>query len=306
MGRLVHTLRRRDAHEPELRSEKSEVGIEAARPSTSDSSLLNPTIDWPFIEVPEASASRPIVAPTPLAQSMPRAVTVNGSTEPPEVHFHRRPALPPTTPAGIASDLVLWREPTGPAAIQFRQVAEAIRIALSAENLRTLLLLPLEASPQQMAPAANLALAMAESGGKTLLVDANPHSGQLHRLFGLAAAPGWTELLNAMPSPQTIQDTGWYCLHLIAAGNRLVGAASPLQGEKLRGIVDELRSRYDLLLLQAPPWTTGGMTAVLSHLCDAVCLLLGKKQVDQPAETRCLDALRSERLRVLGSVVAGQ
>jgi hypothetical protein len=110
-------------------------------------------------------------------------------------------------------------------------------------------------------------------------------------------------VIHGLPPSQAIQDTGWNRLDLLAGGNRLAGTASPLLGEKIRRLVDELVSQYDVLLLQGTPWSSSGMAAVLPHVTSAVCLLLEKEQVDQSAEARCLETLRAQRVRVVGAVV---
>jgi len=303
MGRLLETSKRRPVQESGVRNQESEVSPSPARPATAASPPPAPESDWPFIEVPETHPRATSTAAPSADKRPPQAAQVNGSAQPPVVSFQRRQPSPADAISSFGTELMVGREPGSAAAMQYRQVAENLRTALKAENLRSLLLLPLDAATSPAPTAVNLALALAEAGATILLIDAGRSVRPTSEMLGLAAAPGWAEVVQGMLPAHAIQDSGWHRLHVLAAGNRLAGSTSPLHGDKMGGLLDDLRSRYDLLLLLAPSHATGGLSALLPHLCDAVCLLLDKKQVDQPAEANCLKTLRSERVRVLGSIV---
>lgn len=303
MGRLLETLRRHDSaralpvETPQPLADSSEQ-----QPSTSANGPppLDPaeTLEMPFIEVPEVHSARPIPA-----ASVPPAVHPNGSAGQPAVRFVEAAAAGRPPASEVSPELIVWSQPVSPAAAQYREVAAALKPLLSAANPHGLLFLPLTSSAKHTPAAINLALALADGGQRVLFVDADTRSRRAALLLGLATAPGWTDVLHGLPTTQAIQDTGWNHLHVLAAGNRLADSVSPLYAERMRLIFSDLCSRYDLVLMQAPPWSTGGIAAVLPHLCNAACLLLDKQQADQPAELSCLEALHSQHVRVVGSVV---
>jgi Mrp family chromosome partitioning ATPase len=252
----------------------------------------------PFVEVPEAPSTS-----AAAISSTASIVHRNGNDEKTVVRFVDAAPWHPLPPSKVAAELIIWHEPASPAASHYRNVASALRPLLASENARSLLLLPVEPLSDHVIAVLNLALAVAEKRERTLLIDACPDGRGLAERLGIAAAPGWTDVLYGLPPKQAIQDTGWHRLHLLAAGNRLAGASSPLLGERMRGVMEEMHAHYDLVLLQTARCSAGGASAVFPYLCDAVCLILDKRQVGQPAENHCLEALRAERIRVIGSVV---
>src|SRR5439155_559148 len=69
--------------------------------------------------------------------------------------------------------------------------------------------------------ASNLALAFADAGSRTLLVDGDIRCGRLHRVRKLARKPGLTDLLAGDATPeQVLQGTPYRTLTLLAAGTR--------------------------------------------------------------------------------------
>jgi len=304
MGRLLETLRRRDSARAQPEGTPCPP-IEAPEPLAKPVEVTPPrelaeAVEMPFIEVPEETSARPVSIPiaTPAAER-------NGAAEAMTVTFVEAAPLPPLPQSNVSRELCVWHESTSAAASHYRQVSAGLRSLLAAEKAWKLLFLPLERRSSAAPAAVNLALALAESEPRLLLIDGDSHGRRVAEMLGSATAPGWTDVVHGLPLPQAIQETGWKRLHLLGAGNRLAGALSPLEGDKMRGILHALKSHYDLVLMYGSPWSAGGVSAVLPHLCDAVCLLLEKQEVDQLAETRCLEALQSQGIRVIGSVVLG-
>jgi Mrp family chromosome partitioning ATPase len=249
----------------------------------------------PFFEYPEEPAARPVTkeCPSPAPPPAPAAMTYEPGTQP-----------VPRTPATIGKDLVVWREPRSALADQYRRLCAAMTPQLTAGQVQVLLLPALEVNLRATIAVANLALALAEQRQRPLLlIDADPQGGQMALLFGLAAAPGWTELMAGMPLPQVVQESGWPRLHVIAAGNRLASARPALRGEQLAGLWPQLRQQYELVLVSPPAWHGSTAPAVLAHYCDATCLLISKTHAGQPLERTCLDALQREGIRFLGSIL---
>ena len=92
----------------------------------------------------------------------------------------------------------------------------------------TLLLATPVAYPEYATAAANVAIAAAQSGTPTILVDADLHAPGLQQRFGLAKSDGLAELLNA--ETVTTQDIGASLQQTFVPNLRLLGTGNASEG----------------------------------------------------------------------------
>ena len=154
--------------------------------------------------------------------------------------------------------------------------------------------------------ASNLAICMAQSGRKVLLIDADLRRPSQHTLHGLPRSPGLTEVLNdQMPFHQAVQQTEIDNLDFLAAGAEVSYPAELLATDRLGTLLRELRQAYDLVLLDTSPLLVVTDPSVIAVVIDGILLIV------RAAVTRRLDAERSQDLLkaletpVLGLVING-
>ena len=154
--------------------------------------------------------------------------------------------------------------------------------------------------------ASNLAICMAQSGRKVLLIDADLRRPSQHTLHGLARSPGLTEILNdQMPFHQAVQQTAIENLDLLATGAEVSYPAELLAKDRLGTLLSELRQAYDLVILDTSPLLVVTDPSVIAVVIDGIVLIV------RAAATRRLDAERSQDLLkaletpVLGLVING-
>ncbi len=154
--------------------------------------------------------------------------------------------------------------------------------------------------------ASNLAISMAHSGRKVLLIDADLRRPSQHTIHGLPRSPGLTEVLNdQMPFHEAVQQTAIENLDFLAAGAEVSNPAELLATDCLGALVRELRQAYDLVLVDTSPLLAVTDASVIAVVMDAILLVV------RAAVTRRLDAERSQDLLraletpVLGLVING-
>lgn len=154
--------------------------------------------------------------------------------------------------------------------------------------------------------AANAALSFAETGERVCLVEADLRTAGALPAFGLpSGTPGLSELLaGRVPLDRAI--TRWKgepALDIIDAGELPPNPAALLGSARFAEVLDELRERYDRVVLDSPALLPVADAAVLAGLSDGVVLVTraGSTTADQLTGAR--SALGAVRARVLGVVV---
>jgi len=129
--------------------------------------------------------------------------------------------------------------------------------------------------------ATGLAIAAAQSGVRTLLVDANPQHPVLHDWFNLANEVGTLDRVHACAAGVTVapfdQQTGERNLSLLPIGNQPLSEdvlADPLRLNGLRPLIGLLRQQADLIIFDAPALLDDAGATNLAQLSDITLLVV--------------------------------
>lgn len=101
---------------------------------------------------------------------------------------------------------------------------------------------------------ANLAVIIAQTGKKVLLIDADMRKGYLHKSFGLSPAHGLSDALaNRVSTQEVINATSVDNLDLIACGFAAPNPSELLMHDNFNKLLRELTPHYDLVIIDTPP-----------------------------------------------------
>jgi succinoglycan biosynthesis transport protein ExoP len=150
----------------------------------------------------------------------------------------------------------------------------------------------------------NLALAFADAGHRTILIDGDVRRGELHRLLGLSRKPGLTDFLKGNVSrDDVLQQTRYPSLHFVGGGTRMGSAPELLASPALAQLLLSLRSAYDVILLDSPPLGAGVDPYVLGTATGSLLLVLRTGVTDRELAEAKLDMLDRLPVRILGAIL---
>lgn len=149
----------------------------------------------------------------------------------------------------------------------------------------------------------NLAVAFAEVGRRTLLIDGDTRRGDAHRLLGRERVPGLTDYLRERSGHDIIQSTDVKGLDFIGSGSR--GSSTPelLASNRLAQFMGTLKRSYDVIIVDCPPLAAGGDAVILSALTGNMALVLRTGSTDKQLTQAKLDQLHGLPMRILGAVM---
>jgi len=164
------------------------------------------------------------------------------------------------------------------------------------------------ASPEEgdgkSSTAANLAMTVAASDKRVLLVDADLRKPGLSQYLDLKAAQGLTDvLLGGAHLDQVTQPWGSENLMVLASGRAPQNPSELLGSDAMRLLMTQVRDRFDVVVLDTPALLPVTDAAVLAAQADATIILV-RSGGTAPEELRhALDSLEQVRARVLGTVL---
>jgi capsular exopolysaccharide synthesis family protein len=154
--------------------------------------------------------------------------------------------------------------------------------------------------------ASNLAISMAQSGRKVLLIDADLRRPTQHTIHGHPRDTGLTQVLtDQMPFHEVLQGTEVAGLELLAAGPEVPHPAELLATGRLGSLVGELRQAYDVVIIDTSPLLAVTDASVVAVVVDGIVLVVRASATRRFDAERSQELLRALETPVLGLIVNG-
>lgn len=147
---------------------------------------------------------------------------------------------------------------------------------------------------------ANLAWLFAESGRKTLLLDADMRQSTVHRYLSINDKRGLSAVLQGECSADDVIERQSDNLDVIAAGPRGRPATQLFSAARLAPLFEQLRDDYDVVVIDAPPVLPVSDAAALSRYADLTAFVARQDAVNY---AEIMEAV--SRLERVGTVVDG-
>jgi capsular exopolysaccharide synthesis family protein len=150
----------------------------------------------------------------------------------------------------------------------------------------------------------NLAMSFADAGFKTLLVDGDTRRGSLHETFGLSMTAGLTEFLaREVDQDAIVHPTGHENLFVIPSGNRRRRSPELLTSPELSHLVTSMRSRFDAIIFDTPPFAAGIDAYAIAAATGSVLVVLRIGQTERRMAAAKLALVDRLPISVLGTVL---
>jgi polysaccharide biosynthesis transport protein len=150
----------------------------------------------------------------------------------------------------------------------------------------------------------NLAVVLAQMGKPVLLIDADLRRPRLHRVFRGAKNVGLVNYLAAnAPLEQIVQPTEVPNLFTILAGPIPPNPSELLGSDRMKLLIQEIRSRYAFVIFDSPPVLAVADAIVLSAGADGVILCVHGGRTPRELVARSAERLRQSKIPVLGAIL---
>jgi len=200
--------------------------------------------------------------------------------------------------------LFMSDNPISVVAESFRTIRTGVLLSMVDARLQVLLVTSSIPNEGKTTVSANLALAMAQSGERVLVVDTDMRRHNLHKEFGFEAEPGLTNLLQFPQTPAVIRKTSEHPnLFVLTGGSQAPNPSELLGSMRMKEFIAFARTRFDRIILDAPPLRVFSDSLVLSQIADGVILVIWGGTTPRPVVQQAVESLRSVKANVLGVVL---
>jgi polysaccharide biosynthesis transport protein len=153
--------------------------------------------------------------------------------------------------------------------------------------------------------ASNLAVVIAQSQKRVILVDADLRRPAVHKIFGLSNKTGLTSLVldESLGIDDVAQATGVNGLRVLTSGPLPPNPAEVLNSPEMTRIIDRLREGCDLVIFDSPPALVVTDSVILAGKLDSTLLIADAGRTRSDALRRSVETLSKVNARVLGVVL---
>lgn len=152
---------------------------------------------------------------------------------------------------------------------------------------------------------ANFAIALAQAGGRVLIIDSDLRKPRIHKLFSLPNNVGLTNILaehmrweENVTSIEALPN-----LYVMTSGPIPPNPAEILGSEKMMGLISEINEKFDFVILDTPPVGVVTDAAIISSYVDGTILVVASGNVEIEAAQRAKLLLLKVNANILGVVL---
>ena len=172
--------------------------------------------------------------------------------------------------------LVMLLYPRSAAAEAFRTMRTNVEFTDIDVGLNSLLVTSPSPGDGKSTVAANLALAFAQAGRRTILVDADLRKPSVHELFDLTNTYGLTTLIRSdvvelAPAMRRVDEPN---LRVLTSGPLPPNPAELLGSNRMRALITALKAEADLVIFDTPPSAAVTDAAVLAGMIDGTIVIV--------------------------------
>jgi protein-tyrosine kinase len=200
--------------------------------------------------------------------------------------------------------LITISNPKSPISESFRTLRTNIQFASVDRELKTIMATSTGPSEGKSTTIANLAVVMAQSEKKVILVDTDLRKPTVHHTFGLQNRTGLTSYLAGQDSLDAIlQETDLPNLSVITSGPIPPNPAELLGSKAMERFIEELSFNYDQILFDTPPVIAVTDAQILAAKLDGVLLVIDAGNTNKDVALKAKTSLENVKANILGVVL---
>jgi capsular exopolysaccharide synthesis family protein len=188
----------------------------------------------------------------------------------------------------------------------YRSIRTALLVTAEQQSARTILISSPEPGDGKSTLVSNLALSLAHSGKKVLLIDGDLRRPNIHNLFRLPSAIGLTEVLSGeIDAMNAIRPTVIDGLSVMTAGDVPANPAELLSLPRFGQVIRDVRDDYDFVFIDAPPLLAVSDPCILARHADGMLVVCRINKNTRAAAIRVREIIQDQGIPVLGTIANG-
>jgi tyrosine-protein kinase len=201
------------------------------------------------------------------------------------------------------TQLVMRSDPKSPVSESYRTLGTNVLYMASQQPMNVLMVTSAIGGDGKTTTAANLAVVLAQSGKRAILLSADLRRPRIHQFFDLPNGLGLSDALTGANSLGEIAiDPGTENLRIVNAGMTPNDPAALLGGQRTGKFLASLREVAEFVIVDTPPVLAVADASIIAPLVDGTIFVLDAGRSSRSAMVQARDQLEKAGARIIGAV----
>jgi capsular exopolysaccharide synthesis family protein len=200
--------------------------------------------------------------------------------------------------------LIINIDPKSPISEAYRTLRTNVELSRPDGTVKSMVITSSGPGEGKSTTIANLTLAYAQLGYKTILCDADLRKPVMHKLFGIKRVPGLVDLvLERATLEEVIHPSDIENLYLLPAGNLPPNPSELLGSKRMKEVLAELKERFEKIFFDAPPVIAVTDATVLGASMDGMIFVVNSGNTFKELVSHSKSLMDQSKMPLLGCVV---
>ncbi len=206
----------------------------------------------------------------------------------------------------IEARLITHLDPKSPVSEAYRTLRTNLQFSKIDKEVQTMLVTSSGPKEGKSTTSANLAIALAQSGKRVVLIDGDLRRPVVHSIFGIDKEDGITNyLMNDISYEKMIKESIMDNLYIIPSGILPPNPSELISSKNMEDLIARLKTDFDFVIFDTPPIIAVTDAAILSTKVDGTLLVVKSGQTNYDAVVRAKSLMDNVDARVLGALLNG-
>ena len=200
-------------------------------------------------------------------------------------------------------NLIARENPKSPVSEAYRTIRTNIQFAGVDKPMKSIVFTSTAQDEGKSTVVANLGIVMAQAGQKVVIMDCDFRNPTQHRLFKLQNKGLSNCIATGKDVLEIVQSSGTPGLDILTSGPVAPNPSEILASNRMKTVIDELKEKYDYVLIDTPPVLPVTDSSVISSIADGTILLTAWNQITPAMAKEAKRRLEQAGAKILGVVL---
>jgi polysaccharide biosynthesis transport protein len=201
--------------------------------------------------------------------------------------------------------LITIHQPRSPTAEAYRMLRTNLQFSSVDQSWQTLTVTSASPAEGKSLTVANLAIVIAQSGVRVLLVDADLHRPAQHEIFGIENNGGLTSLLVKNPPSlsEVLQSSAIEQLKILTTGATPPNPSELLGSKRMLNVLEAIKQEFEMVIFDSPPILAVADASIIATRTDMTLMIVDAGHTRRGAAQHAKETLMRVGANIAGVVL---
>ncbi|WP_346916282.1 CpsD/CapB family tyrosine-protein kinase [Clostridium sp.] len=200
---------------------------------------------------------------------------------------------------------IVEKDPKSIAAESYRTLRTNLQYSSFDEEYKVIVVTSAEPGEGKSTTAGNLALSIAQSDKKVVLIDCDLRKPSLHKKFEISNTAGLSDVIVGKESISVVGHRYNNNLTVLTSGKIPPNPSEMLGSKSMKALIDALKKVFDYVILDTPPVQAVTDAQILSTRADGTLLVIRAEKTKKDSVINSVNLLKKVNANIIGTILNG-